>query len=83
MEVDPTGALSEVDVYTVVEVSDVTVVRTHASDQRYQYCYCGPNMVLMGHEDLIVALAPNNSNTVVFVVNTRAMEVLQTDFFVL
>ena len=44
MEVDPMGAQLEVDVYTVVEVSDVTAVRTHASDQRYRYCYCGPNM---------------------------------------
>ena len=37
----------------------------------------------MGHKDLMVALGPDISNAVVVVVNTRAMEVLQTDCFAL
>ena len=74
---DPTGALLEADAYTVVEVSEAVAVRTHASDPKYQDCDCDPNMGLMGHEDLMVALVPNTSNAVVVVVNTRAMEVLE------
>ena len=66
----------EAGAYTVVAVLDAVAVRTHASDHRYPYCYCGPNMGLMGHEDLMVALAPDNSTVVVVVVDTRAMEVL-------
>ena len=72
-------ALLEAGMYTVVEVSDAAIVRTHASDQRYQYCDCGPNVGLMGHKDLMVALGPDTSNAVVVVVDTRAMEVLQND----
>ena len=33
----------------------------------------------MGHKDLMVALGPDTSNTVVVVVDTRAMEVLKND----
>ena len=55
MEVDPTMALLEAGMYTTGKVLDSAMVRTHASDQRYQYCDCGPNVGLMGHEDLIVA----------------------------
>ena len=40
-------------------------------------------MGLMGHKDLIVALAPDNRTAVVVVVDTRAMEVLKTDCFAL
>ena len=58
-------ALLEAGMYIVVEVLDTVVVRTHASDQRYWYCYCGPNMGLMGHKDLMVALVPDTSNVVV------------------
>ena len=75
MEVDPTGALLEADEYTVVEVAEAAAVRTHASNQRYQYCYCVPNMGQMGHKDLIVALGPDNSNTMVVVVDSKDMEV--------
>ena len=64
MEVDPTVALLEAGIYTAVEVSDAAVVRTHASEQRYQYCYCGPKVGWMGHEDLMVASGPDTSNTV-------------------
>ena len=71
MEVDPTGALLEAHMYTVVEVLETAAVRTHASNQRYQYCYCGPNMGQMGHEDLMVALGPDTSNAVVVMVDTR------------
>ena len=72
MEVDPTGVLLVADAYIVVEVSDAAAVRTRASDQRYQYCDCDPNVGLTGHEDLMVALRPDTSDTVVVVVNTRA-----------
>ena len=72
-------ALLEVDIYTVVEVSDAVMVRTHASDQRYRYCDCGPNVGLMGHEDLMVALGPDTSDAMMVMVDTRAMEVLQND----
>ena len=37
----------------------------------------------MGHKDLVIALAPNTSNEVVVVVDTRAIEVLKTDCFAL
>ena len=85
VEVDPTGALLEADAYTVVEVSEAVVVRMHANVQRYHNCYCDPNVGLMGHEDLVVALAPktNTSNAVVVMVGTRAMEVLQNNNFML
>ena len=33
----------------------------------------------MGHEDLMVALEPDTSDTVVVLVDTRAVEVLQND----
>ena len=70
-------ALLEVGLYTVVEVLDAAIVRTYVSDQRYQYCDCGPNVGLMGLKDLMVALGPDTSNTVVVVVDPRAMEVLK------
>ena len=76
-------ALLEAAIYTAVEVLDAAMVGTHASDQKYQYCDCGPNVGLMGNEDLIVALGPDSSNAVVVVVDTRAMQVLQTDYFAL
>ena len=68
-------ALLEVDMYTMVQVSEAAVVRTHASDQRYQCCDYGSNMGRMGHKDLVVTLGPDVSNTVVVVVDTRVMEV--------
>ena len=71
MEVDPTGALLEVGLYTVVEVSEAAAVRTHASNQRYQCCDCGPNVGQMGHKDLMATLGPDTSNAVVVVVDTR------------
>ena len=37
----------------------------------------------MGHKDLVVALGPNNGNTMVVTVNNRAMEVLKNDCFAL
>ena len=76
VEVIPTWALLEVDTYTVVEVLEAAVVRMHSSDLKYQDCCCDPNMGWMGHEDLMVILAPNISNMVVVVVHTRFMEVL-------
>ena len=82
-KVDPMGDLLEVDAYTVVEVLEAAVVRMHASNQRYWYCDCDPNMGQMGHKDLVVALAPDTSKAVVVMVDNRAMEVLQTDCFAL
>ena len=79
MEVDPTVALLEAGMNTTVVVLDTVIVRTHTSDQRYRYCDCGSNTGLMGHEDLMIALGPDTSDTVVVVVDTRAMEVLQTN----
>ena len=76
-------ALLEAAIYTAEEVLDAAMVRTHASDQKYWYCDCGPNVGLMGNEDLIVALRPDSSNAVVVVVDTRAMQVLQTNYFAL
>ena len=67
VEVVPTGALLEVGVYTLVEVLEAAVVRPHASNWRYQDCYCDPNVGLLGHEDLMVALGPDNSNAVVVI----------------
>ena len=75
MEVDPTGALLVEDMYTVVEVLDTVAEMTYASNQRYWYCDCEPNVGLMGHKDLMVALGPDTSNVVVVMVDTRAMEV--------
>ena len=40
MEIDPIGDLLEMDMYTVVEVSEAAVVRMHASDNRYGDCDC-------------------------------------------
>ena len=79
MEVDPTAALLEAGIYTAVDVSDAAIVRTHASDQTYLYYCCGPNMGLMGHDDLMVTLGPDISNAVVVAVATRDMEVLQNN----
>ena len=76
------GDLLEADIYTVVEVLEA-VVRTHSNDPKYRDCCCDPNMGWMGHEDLMVALPPNISNTVVVVVNTRAMEALKINYFAL
>ena len=76
-------ALLEVGMYTVVEVLEAAAARTHASDQKYPYCYCGPNVGLMGYEDLMVALGPDTSNAVVVMVDTRAIKVLQTNCFAL
>ena len=83
MEVDPTDDLLEADAYTVVEVSEVVVVRTHSSDLKYWDCCYEPNMGWMGHEDLIVTLAPNISNELVVMVNTKAIEVWKTNYFML
>ena len=77
------GDLLEVDTYTVVKVSEDMVVRTHSSDPKYRDCDCDPNMGWMGHEDLVVALAPITSNAVVVVADTRVMEVLQINYFML
>ena len=79
MELNPTVALLEASMYTVVEVSDAAMVRTHASDQRYQCYNCGPNVGLMGHKDLMVALGPDTSDVVVVMVDNKAIEVLQND----
>ena len=59
----------------MVEVLEAAAVRMHASDQRYRDCDCDPNVGLMGHGDLMVALGPDTSNAVVVAVNTRAMVV--------
>ena len=77
------GDLLEADAYTVVEVLEFPVVRTHSNNPRYQYCDCDPNVGWMGHKDLVVTLGPNTGNAVVVVVNTRAMEVLKNDCFAL
>ena len=83
VEVDPTGDLLEADAYIVVEVSDNVVVRAHTSNPKYRYCYCNPNMGLMGHEDLMVTLAHNINNAMVVLANIRAMEVRKINYFVL
>ena len=83
VEVIPTGALLKANTYIVVEVPDAAVVRAHASVPRYRDCCCEPNIGGMGHKDLMVALAPDISSTVVVVVNTRAIEVLQNNYFAL
>ena len=83
MEVDPTGDLLEVDVYTVVEVLEAAVVRIHSSDPKYQDCCCNPNVGQMSHKDLMVILAPSIGNVVVVAVKTRATEVLKFFFFAL
>ena len=44
---------------------------------RYRDCYCGPNVGLMGHKDLMVTLEPETSDAVV--VDTRSIEVLQNN----
>ena len=79
----PTGALLEAYIYTAVEVSEAVVVRMHSSDLRYRYCCCDPNVGLMGHKDLMLILAPKISNAIVVVVNTRATEVFQNNYFML
>ena len=83
VEVNPSGALLESDIYIVVEVSEAVVVRTHSNDLKYRDCDCDPNPGLTGHEDLIVALVPDTSNTVVVSDNTRSIETLKINFFVL
>ena len=83
MEVLSTWVLLEVNAYTVMEVLDNAVVQAHVSSLKHRYCYCDPNVGLMGYEDLIVALGHNISNAVVVVVNTRATEVFQNKYFVL
>ena len=83
VEVVPTGVLLEVDVYIVVEVLNDAVVQACASDPKYQYCYCDPNMGQMGHEDLMVDLGHNINNAVVVMANIRAIEVCKINYFVL
>ena len=80
---DPTGDLLPADAYTVVEVLEAVAGRPHASNPRYQYCDCDPNMGLMGHEDLMVILGPNTSNIVVVMADTNIIEVLKIDCFTL
>ena len=82
---DPTRDLLKAYAYTVVEVLEAVAVTMHSSDPKYRDCDCDPNVGLMGHKDLMVALGPNIdiSNAVVVVVGTRAMVVLQTDCFAL
>ena len=75
--------LLEADMYIVVEILESEVVRMHANVKRYRDCCCDPNMGRMGHKDLMVALALDISNAVVVVVNTRAIEVLQNNYFML
>ena len=75
VEVYPTGNLLEADTYIVVEVPNDAVVLACASDPKYQYCYCDPNMGLMCHEDLMVALGHNINNVVVVIANIRAIKV--------
>ena len=69
--------------YIVVEVLDDAVVWAHASDPKYRYCYCDPNVGLMGHKDLMVTLGHNINNMVVVVANIRATEVWKINYFVL
>ena len=69
------GVLLEADTYTVVEVLDDAVVWVCASNPKYQYCYCDPNVGLMGYEDLMVDLGHNIYNMVVDVANIKATEV--------
>ena len=71
------------DTYTVEEVPDAAVVWACANDPKYRDCYCDPNVGLMGHEDLIVALGHNINNAVVVVANIRATEVWKINYFVL
>ena len=80
MEIDPTVAWLEAGMYTAVEVSDAAMVRTHANAQRYQYCFCGLNVGLMGHKDLVVTLGPDTCNLVVVMIDIRAIEVLKNDY---
>ena len=80
---NPTGDLLEVDAYTVEEVPDAAVVQAHANDLKYRYCYCDPNVGLMGHKDLMVTLGHIINNAVVVVANIKAMEVWKIIFFVL
>ena len=77
------GDLLEADAYTVEEVPDAAVVQACANDPKYQDCYYDPNVGLMGHEDLMVALGHNINNAVVVVANIRAIEVWKINYFVL
>ena len=85
MAVDPIVGLVEAGVYTMVEVLEAVAVQIHTSDSRYQDCYCDPNIGRMGHKDPVATLAPNTdtSNAVVVEINTKVIEVLQTNCFVL
>ena len=69
--------------YTVEEVPDSVVVGAHANDPKYRDCYCDPNVGLMGHKDLIVALGHNINYVVVVVANIRAEKVWKINYFVL
>ena len=80
---DPIGDLLEADACIVVEVLDDAVVWACASDPKYQYCCCDPNVGLMGHKDLMVTLKHNINNAVVIVANIRATEVWKINYFVL
>ena len=77
------GDLLEADAYTVEEVLDAAVVRACANDPKYRDCYCDPNVGLMGHEDLMVALGHNINIVVVVVANVRATKVCKITYFVL
>ena len=83
MEVVPKRALLKVDIYIVVEFLDNVVVRACASDPKYQYCYCNPNMGLMGNKDLMVIFGYNIHNSVLVMANIRATEVLKNSYFAL
>ena len=77
------GALLEVDMYALVEVSEAVVVRMHSSDPKYRDCCCAPNVGWMGHKDLMVILATNINNEVVVMANIRAMAIWKINYFVL
>ena len=83
VEVVPTGALLEADMYTVVEVLEAVAVRMHIRDPKYRDCCCNSNVGWLGHEDLMVILAPNINNIVVVIVDTRATEVWKKTYFTL
>ena len=80
---DPMGDLLEVDAYTVEEVLDTTVVQACTNDPKYRGCYCDPNVGLMGHEDLMVALGHTINNAVVVVASIKTTGVWQINYFVL
>ena len=58
-------------------------MQAHASVPKQRDCCCDTNVGRMGQDNLMVALAPDISNAVVVVVNTRATQVLKNNFFAL